>query len=48
MGYIGKSISERGLDVNVNIKMYKKWKIKMYILSVNLPLNSTQKVVSYL
>lgn len=34
--------------VNVNIKMYKKWKIKMYILSVNLPLNSTQKVVSYL
>ncbi|WP_346432196.1 Arm DNA-binding domain-containing protein [Eubacterium album] len=36
------------LIVNVNIKMYKKWKIKMYILSVNLPLNSTQKVVSYL
>ena len=36
------------INVNVNIKMYKKWKIKMYILSVNLPLNSTQKVVSYL
>ena len=35
-------------DVNVNIKMYKKWKIIMYIFSVILPLRMTQKALAYL
>ena len=34
--------------VNVNIKMYKKWKIKMYIFSVILPLRMTQRALAYL
>lgn len=34
--------------VNVNIKMYKKWKIIMYIFSVILPLRMTQKALAYL
>ena len=36
------------LPVNVNIKMYKKWKIKMYIFSVILPLRMTQRALAYL